>query len=151
MLEKWNESPVLITFSNVQSGIYDIPFPSVTVCNMNKVRRSRVLRIERELNRTGSKEAAREMRFVREVCAKHENLNDENGETFGDDLGQSESLDGSQVREYLADLGNPCEEMLLRCHFEGRYTNTLCRKCQRSSPILFELGTSIAPSSSPLQ
>ncbi len=29
-------------------------------------------------------------------------------------------LTGELLHHYLADLGTPCEDMMLRCHFEGR-------------------------------
>ena len=41
MIAKWHKSPVLVSFDAEEIHIGDIPFPSVTVCNHNKVRRSR--------------------------------------------------------------------------------------------------------------
>ncbi len=29
-------------------------------------------------------------------------------------------LTGEALHEYLFDVGNPCFEMIVRCHFEGR-------------------------------
>ena len=49
VMNKWKTSPVLVSFDSVQTGIYNIPFPSMTVCNMNKVRKSRVEHIDDEL------------------------------------------------------------------------------------------------------
>ena len=41
MIAKWHKSPVLVSFDAEEVHISDIPFPSVTVCNYNKVRKSR--------------------------------------------------------------------------------------------------------------
>jgi len=31
------------------------------------------------------------------------------------------NVTGSQLKHFLADVGNPCQDMILRCHFEGRW------------------------------
>ncbi len=59
-----------------------------------------------------------EMKFVEEVCAKHENIKENYHGEKGD--GDNLNLTGKMLHYYLADLGNSCEDMLLRCHFEGR-------------------------------
>jgi len=33
------------------------------------------------------------------------------------------NISGAELKQYVADIGNPCSDMLLRCHFEGRYLN----------------------------
>ncbi len=37
VLDRWQRSPVLVSFDSTQVAIYEIPFPSLTICNMNKV------------------------------------------------------------------------------------------------------------------
>ncbi len=168
VINKWKTSPVLVSFESVQTGIYSIPFPSLTVCNMNKVRRSRVQHIEDELAEDPENEFYLvERRFVEEICAKHESLAGDgedssaaNGtdhdsasssSSSGDqgshrrrrkrsssDAGAATTHDGDSghigangdlemtgemLHHYLGDLGTPCHEMLLRCHFEGRFFN----------------------------
>ncbi len=161
---KWKLSPILVSFESVQTGIYNIPFPSLTVCNMNKVRRSRVEHIDEELVKDPESEFYLvEQQFVQEICAKHESIasghdshstngtsdgddNDDNsqnsghrrrkrgsssssghdssgsGDDFSGHIGANGDLEmtGKMLHHYLADLGIPCEQMLLRCHFEGR-------------------------------
>ena len=41
VIAKWHKSPVLVSFDAEEVHIGDIPFPSVTICNHNKVRKSR--------------------------------------------------------------------------------------------------------------
>ena len=49
MIDKWHKSPVLVSFDAEEIHIGDIPFPSVTVCNHNKVRKSRWEAVKAEL------------------------------------------------------------------------------------------------------
>ena len=49
MIAKWHKSPVLVSFDAEEIHIGDIPFPSVTVCNHNKVRKSRWEAVKAEL------------------------------------------------------------------------------------------------------
>ena len=49
MIDKWHKSPVLVSFDAEEVHIGDIPFPSVTVCNHNKVRKSRWEAVKAEL------------------------------------------------------------------------------------------------------
>ncbi len=48
-MEKWDRTPILVSFDSDATPIWEIPFPSLTICNMNKIRRPRVERIERKL------------------------------------------------------------------------------------------------------
>lgn len=42
---KWSASPLIITLSSMQKSIRDIPFPAITVCNMNQVMNHTVITI----------------------------------------------------------------------------------------------------------
>ncbi len=35
-MERWAVSPLLVSFDSVTTGVYEIPFPALTVCNINK-------------------------------------------------------------------------------------------------------------------
>ncbi|XP_039296208.1 pickpocket protein 28-like isoform X2 [Nilaparvata lugens] len=37
---QWNESPVIVSFEEKLTPIWDVPFPAVTICSKNKVRRT---------------------------------------------------------------------------------------------------------------
>ncbi len=76
---------------------------------------------------------------MEEVCAKHEALAVQSqdsaaaaaaaasghggGGAAADHHGDTTPLNltGEMLHEYLADLATPCDQMLLRCHFEGRW------------------------------
>ena len=63
-----------------------------------------------------------EREFVQEVCEKHERLGDDGHGSAETAEGEVHNLNltGELLHKYLADLAEPCEDMLLRCHFEGR-------------------------------
>lgn len=44
--QKWSASPIIIGLNAVATPISDIPFPAVTICNMNQARKSYVRDIE---------------------------------------------------------------------------------------------------------
>ena len=37
MIFHWVDSPVLVSFESTPKSIAAIPFPAITICNMNKV------------------------------------------------------------------------------------------------------------------
>lgn len=44
--EKWNSSPIIIGLNPVLTQIRDIPFPAVTICNMNQANKTIALGIK---------------------------------------------------------------------------------------------------------
>lgn len=38
--KKWNDNPVIVTFSETMTPLKDIPFPAVTICPETKSQRS---------------------------------------------------------------------------------------------------------------
>jgi hypothetical protein len=44
VVEKWSRKPLFVSFDTVPTPIWDIPFPAVTVCNVQKVNKKMVRR-----------------------------------------------------------------------------------------------------------
>jgi len=42
---KWDENPIIVSLDTTAAIIDDVPFPALTVCNMNKMKRSAVERL----------------------------------------------------------------------------------------------------------
>lgn len=95
--QKWKDTPVIISLDPVSTDIKDIPFPAVTICNMNQVKRSFALARQTERDRT----------ILDSIC------------TQGDELSSNETSDGkwSYVREFLMNASQPCEDMIQFCRF----------------------------------
>lgn len=64
--EKWSASPVIIALNAVATSVNDIPFPAVTICNMNQARQSVVQDF-----REGTVEDA----LLQSLCAKKVTFN----------------------------------------------------------------------------
>lgn len=43
VFNKWQSTPVIIGYSSTMLAIQDIPFPAITICNMNKAKYSKVV------------------------------------------------------------------------------------------------------------
>ena len=72
----WFSSPLMITINADPISISEVPFPSFTICNMNKVMGSKVKYIEKELAKKNvshlhHKYYLEEMMLVNEICLKH--------------------------------------------------------------------------------
>lgn len=45
--KKWNNAPLIIGLNPVATEIKDIPFPAITICNMNQAKKSIAINIKR--------------------------------------------------------------------------------------------------------
>lgn len=80
--EKWDASPVIIGQNAVATPINEIPFPAVTICNMNQARKSVVQKI---------KSGGYEELFLESLCSTRIN----NNQT------KSKSTNWTQFRNFL--------------------------------------------------
>lgn len=91
--QKWNETPVIIGMNPTATDIKDFPFPAVTICNMNQVKRSFVNGLKTERDRT----------ILDSICSQGDQLN----ATFSPDS----VIEGkwSYVRQFLLNASQSCE------------------------------------------
>ncbi|XP_053679171.1 pickpocket protein 28-like [Anopheles nili] len=132
VFDKWRRDPVVVTFAEKPTPIYDIPFPAVTICPVTKAKSS-------QLNFT-----AVYQRAIHEGL-KDTDITDEEFDRFVAmlqvcDFGFSEyftnqSYDDNVV-EMLRDLAIPFEEQFLMCTWRGHYVNC----SDLFSPTLTESG-----------
>lgn len=96
--QKWRETPVIIGLDPVSTNINEIPFPAVTICNMNQVKKSFAASLTTEKDRI----------ILDSICTQGDNLNDE-----------SENVEGkwSYVREFLLNSSQSCDAMIQLCRF----------------------------------
>lgn len=45
--EKWNASPVIIAQNAYATSISEFPFPAVTICNLNQVKKSKIENVQK--------------------------------------------------------------------------------------------------------
>ncbi|XP_050088417.1 pickpocket protein 28 [Anopheles aquasalis] len=94
---KWQSSPIIIGLNPIATPIKDIPFPAVTICNMNQVRREAAVRIEAH---------TLEQTVLQAICSIDGDLN-------------STGYEGkwSAVKKLLLSATQPCSRMLKACRY----------------------------------
>lgn len=97
---KWSASPVIITFSSTFTMITDLPFPAVTICNMNRAQISGVRQID---------ENSDEYSMVHSLCTRNLNNN----------ITLHESTKWRTFRKVLLQVSQPCSDMLVWCSYGG--------------------------------
>lgn len=94
--QKWTENPIIIGMNSASTPLNEIPFPAVTICNMNQARRERARNIS-----TNSLDGM----LLESVC----NLDDSIAfnSTSSPYVGK-----WAQFKEFLTTIAQPCKEML---------------------------------------
>ena len=102
---------MLVSFDFTVTPIYQIPFPAVTICNMNKIRKSQEEYVaEKMVSEPNEPKWKKIHLFLDEVCATHISEGDHNVEETSADL----NLTGHEIHEYLEFLAQPCDQLILR-------------------------------------
>ncbi|KAH8292921.1 hypothetical protein KR044_008658 [Drosophila immigrans] len=96
---KWSASPIIISTSAKQLLTSNMPFPAVTICNLNQALRSRVQRISRSSSNYS---------LLMSLCSQ------------GDDQTITYVGTWKYFKALLVDVAQPCDEMLLYCSFGSR-------------------------------
>ncbi len=45
LIVKWQNEPILVSLDTSPTPIWEVPFPAVTICNMNHVKKSEALKV----------------------------------------------------------------------------------------------------------
>lgn len=98
--EKWSSSPVVVAMSARSTQITEVPFPAVTICNMNRARLSVVQKFQ-----NGSFEAG----LLQNFCLD-KYVNDST--KFDANTGQ-----WAIFKDFLQNISQTCSEMLVVCEY----------------------------------
>ncbi|XP_011164616.2 pickpocket protein 28 [Solenopsis invicta] len=110
LYNKWNLSPVIISMSPDPVALSEFPFPSITICNMNKVKKTEAMRIERgndNLNKL----------FMEDICNSDSNITYEN---------ENQTVGWKKLQQFMINVSQPCTDMLFYCLWHGNQT-----ECER--------------------
>lgn len=100
---KWSETPVIVTMGASLTSITDLPFPAITICNVNKASAS--------VATTFAPDSA-ESAWLQNLCYdEFENSSEAN------DGRQKGSSEWSVFRPYLLKMSQPCSQMLVSCKY----------------------------------
>ncbi|CAO1385548.1 unnamed protein product [Diamesa serratosioi] len=97
--QKWRETPIIIGLNPVGTNIKDIPYPAVTICNMNQVKKSFADSLYED----------RDKSILDSICSQGDKMNNTGS-------AQAEGR-WSYVREFLVNSSQSCDAMLLQCKF----------------------------------
>nr|XP_046475640.1 pickpocket protein 28 isoform X2 [Neodiprion pinetum] len=111
LYQKWTDSPLIISLSPDPVSLVEIPFPSITVCNMNNAKKSEADRINQGTDNL-------QKVLLNDICKL------ENG-TSTNDL-DSESGKWSNVQRFMINVSQPCTDMLFLCRWHQNTTE--CEK-----------------------
>lgn len=102
--QKWNDSPIIIGLNPVAVEGKDIPFPALTICNMNQVRKNYAEKLPDE-----------DKSILESVCSNKLQLN----ESTADQVEGTWSV----IKDFLLKAAQPCNEMLHLCKFANILQN----------------------------
>lgn len=111
---KWSASPIIITLNALATSIEDIPFPAVTICNMNQARKSVVKNFD---NNSIQKS------LLDDICPI-----DQDKEFSPADIHSINMTGAGQwsfFREFLVNASQACSDMLVACRYATRIYNCM--------------------------
>lgn len=94
---KWSDNPIIIGLNSALTPLSEIPFPAVTICNMNQARKIIADRVP---------DNSLDNMLLDSVCNLDGNSSSENY------VGK-----WAQFRTFLVNSSQPCKDMLLYCRF----------------------------------
>ncbi|XP_011858153.1 PREDICTED: pickpocket protein 28-like isoform X2 [Vollenhovia emeryi] len=106
LYQKWNGAPIMISLSPDPMSLNEFPFPSVTICNMNRVKKTEAKRIERgydELDKL----------LLEDVCNSESNI------TYDDQV----NVEWNRMLRFMINVSQPCTDMLHYCLWHGNQTD----------------------------
>eukprot|EP00102_Acyrthosiphon_pisum_P019219 XP_016656429.1 PREDICTED: pickpocket protein 28-like [Acyrthosiphon pisum] len=104
LVHKWQDMPVIISLSPKATQLTSIPFPAITICNMNNARKS----VARNILETSSKpENNIDRRLLSDFCDE-------------DPLSMDSSIDNytgdwDSLKKFMIRVSQPCHEMIVSC------------------------------------
>ncbi|XP_059611819.1 pickpocket protein 28-like [Phlebotomus argentipes] len=104
--QKWSKYPVIISVNPMGVSLNSIPFPAVTICNMNQARLSSAQKIAK-----GSLEDS----LLDSTCGFDKEFRTEN------------TISGKWIhfRKFLLNSSQPCSEMMVMCRFAAKKQNCM--------------------------
>ena len=106
---------MLVSFDSTVTPIYQIPFPAVTICNMNKIRKSQEEYVAEKMESEPNEPKWKKIHlFLDEVCATHISEDGEGHKRKKRETSQDLNLTGHEIHEYLEFLAQPCDQLILR-------------------------------------
>ncbi|KAF4532508.1 hypothetical protein B566_EDAN007623, partial [Ephemera danica] len=144
---KWEQNPIIVSLDTTAAIIDDIPFPGVTICNMNKMKRSRVEELTESMGyfastRSGSaqmnaanRQLMKGMSDILKWRSKSSAV-DTNNETDGTstfipdvaffssglerfNISAQQDLSGRKMTDFMKEVTPSCKDILKYCRWDS--------------------------------
>lgn len=103
---KWEQSPIIITLGAKSTSVTALPFPAVTICNINKARHSVVSKFAKN---------SPENVLLQNFCYdEYENI------SLSNKAAQEANGEWKTFKKFLTNISQPCNEMLILCRYALR-------------------------------
>ncbi|KAJ1522559.1 hypothetical protein ONE63_001745 [Megalurothrips usitatus] len=124
-LTKFNTNPTMTRVESYFHDVANVPFPAITLCNVNRIFRSKAQHLVDSLNIPEGFQVARQdiinlVPLLGQLLAVSELGTGVTGRSRLERLLKYNNLSSEAVFE---ELGQPCLEMIERCSWEGREVN----------------------------
>ncbi|XP_047999617.1 pickpocket protein 28 [Leguminivora glycinivorella] len=103
--DKWRSSPMIVSINPENMALQNLPFPAITVCNVNQAKKSVAERYKSDGDPVNKK-------LLESLCTTQEDT-----EIFVSDVAQS--ADWDYFRSFLINVTQPCSEMLAMCIWDS--------------------------------
>ncbi|XP_039752611.1 pickpocket protein 28-like [Pararge aegeria] len=98
---KWRMSPMIVSINPENMPLNQLPFPAITICNVNQAKKSVAERIKRSGDSIDKK-------LLESLCSTQTDA-----DIFEDEIAESANWD--YTRSFLINVTQPCNEMLSLC------------------------------------
>ncbi|KAL0277706.1 UNVERIFIED_CONTAM: hypothetical protein PYX00_004902 [Menopon gallinae] len=102
LYNRWKENPMIISLSPRATLLETIPFPAVTVCNMNGAKKSVAEDIDQ--NQSNDSDSLFEKHMLRKLCRDNELMS-----------GSKVNASWSKMQNFMVKVSQPCHTMLVAC------------------------------------
>uniref|UniRef100_A0A8R2QYS9 Uncharacterized protein n=1 Tax=Bombyx mori TaxID=7091 RepID=A0A8R2QYS9_BOMMO len=106
---KWRMSPMIVSINPENMPLHGLPFPAITICNVNQAKKSIAEGYQKYGNSIDKK-------LLQSVCTTRGDI-----ELFEDDI--AGSADWDYTRSFLINVTQPCQEMLALCNWDSEKMN----------------------------
>ncbi|XP_059048648.1 pickpocket protein 28-like [Achroia grisella] len=102
---KWSMSPMIVSINPQNMPLNDLPFPAITICNVNQAKKS----VAEEYLKTGN---SVDKKLLVSLCTSQNDA-----DIFEDNIAESATWD--YTRTFLINVTQPCNEMLILCEWDS--------------------------------
>ncbi|KAG8258302.1 hypothetical protein J6590_032230 [Homalodisca vitripennis] len=116
LYDKWSNSPVIMSLSPKATSLTTIPFPAITICNMNNAKKSLASSI---LEEAKDDEPNLRRKLLNDVCKFEQD--------DADAALDNQTVEWKTYLSFMLNVSQPCHEMVAACfwHSEQRNCNDL--------------------------